>query len=78
MRLGPAASNVMRRSNARASNDARSQASSTSDARRSIDQGGAYMGADKTKIESFNQPIKVEDGLLLWVGKKRFCEVRVE
>jgi tyrosyl-tRNA synthetase len=51
---------------------------STSDARRSIDQGGAYIGADKAKIESFSQPIKVEDGLLLWVGKKRFCEVRVE
>ncbi len=51
---------------------------STSDARRAIDQGGAYMGAEKLKIESHNQAIAVADGLLLWVGKKRFCEVRVE
>ncbi|WP_228030682.1 hypothetical protein [Gimesia benthica] len=48
---------------------------STSDARRSIQQGGAKMGADKDRIESHDQAIPVESGLLLWVGKKRFCQV---
>jgi tyrosyl-tRNA synthetase len=50
---------------------------STSDARRSIAQGGAYLGTEKTRIERHDQPIAVEDGLLLWVGKKRYCRVEV-
>lgn len=50
---------------------------STSDARRAIQQGGAKMGEEKAAIESHDQPIAVTDGLLLWVGKKRFCRVRV-
>ncbi|MBW3542613.1 MAG: tyrosine--tRNA ligase [Planctomycetes bacterium] len=50
---------------------------STSDARRAIAQGGAYMGVDKRRIESHDQPIAVEDGLLLWVGKKRFCRIEL-
>ncbi|MCA9111672.1 MAG: tyrosine--tRNA ligase, partial [Planctomycetaceae bacterium] len=50
---------------------------STSDARRAIQQGGAKMGEDKIKIESHDQPIEVVDGLLLWVGKKRFCQLQV-
>ena len=52
--------------------------SSTSDARRAIAQGGAYLGADKTRIESHDEPIQVETGLLVWVGKKRFCRVEIE
>ncbi len=50
---------------------------STSDARRAIDQGGAYLGAEKTPIGAHNQMIDVADGLLLWVGKKRFCRIKV-
>lgn len=50
---------------------------STSDARRSIQQGGAKIGEDKVKIESHDQAIAVESGMLLWVGKKRFCQVEL-
>lgn len=50
---------------------------STSDARRAIDQRGAYIGPDKTPIEAHHQMIEVVDGLLLWVGKKRFCRVKL-
>jgi tyrosyl-tRNA synthetase len=50
---------------------------STSEARRAIQQGGAKMGEDKARIEAHDQSIMVVDGLLLWVGKKRFCRVRV-
>jgi tyrosyl-tRNA synthetase len=51
--------------------------SSTSDARRSIGQGAAKLGEEKTKIESHDQLIEVTDGLLLWVGKKRFCRIEL-
>ncbi len=50
---------------------------STSDARRSIQQGGAKLGEEKSKIESHDQAISVETGLLLWVGKKRFCQIEL-
>jgi tyrosyl-tRNA synthetase len=43
----------------------------TSDARRAIAQGGAYIGEEKARIESHDTPIAVENGVLLWVGKKR-------
>jgi tyrosyl-tRNA synthetase len=48
---------------------------SISDARRTIAQGGAYLGEEKARIESHDQLIKAESGLLLWVGKKRFCRI---
>ncbi len=48
----------------------------TSDARRAIAQGGAYLGEDKTRIDKHDALISIEPGLLLWVGKKRV--VRVE
>jgi len=51
--------------------------SSTSDARRAIAQGGAYQGEDRTRIESHDQLIDVADGLVLRVGKKRLCRVRL-
>ncbi len=51
---------------------------STSEARRAIAQGGAYLGEDKQRIEQVDQRIKVEPGLMLWVGKKRFCRVELE
>ncbi len=50
---------------------------STSDARRSIQQGGAKLGAEKDRIETHDQAIPVESGLLLWVGRKRFCQVEL-
>ena len=50
---------------------------STSEARRVIVQGGASTGAERTKIWSHDQPIRVSTGLMLWVGKKRFCRVEV-
>jgi tyrosyl-tRNA synthetase len=50
---------------------------STSDARRTISQGGAFLGENKQKIESHDQLIPVEDGLLVWVGKKRFGRVEL-
>ena len=48
---------------------------STSEARRAISQGGAYFGEDKERFESHDTSVAVTDGLLLWVGKKRFCRV---
>lgn len=49
---------------------------STGEARRVIQQGGAKLGTEKTKIEAHDQAIDVTDGLLLWVGKKRFCKLK--
>ena len=51
--------------------------SSTNEARRAIAQGGAYIGDDKRRIESHDQQIEVQNGLMLWVGKKRFCRVEL-
>ena len=51
--------------------------SSTSEARRAIGQGGAYHGEDKQRFASHDESIEVRDGLMLWVGKKRFCRVRL-
>ncbi|MEZ6048816.1 MAG: tyrosine--tRNA ligase [Planctomycetaceae bacterium] len=50
---------------------------SSSDARRTIQQGGAKYGEEKTVIKSHDEEIEVQDGLLLWVGKKRFCQVEL-
>ncbi|HLQ43768.1 MAG TPA: tyrosine--tRNA ligase, partial [Planctomycetaceae bacterium] len=50
---------------------------STSDARRAIAQGGAYFGESKTRIEAHDQMISVETGLLLFVGKKKFCRIEL-
>lgn len=50
---------------------------STSEGRRVINQGGAKLGEEKTRVESHDQQIVVEDGLLLWVGKKRFCRIEL-
>jgi len=51
---------------------------STSEARRAISQGGAYFGEDKQRFDSHDTPVAVTDGLLLWVGKKRFCRVTIQ
>jgi tyrosyl-tRNA synthetase len=50
---------------------------SGSEARRLIAQGGAKLGADKTLIAAADQSIRVEDGLLVWAGKKKFCRIRL-
>ena len=51
--------------------------STTSDARRAISQGGAYIGEKRERIEKYDTPIAVEPGLLLWVGKKRVVRLEV-
>ena len=50
---------------------------SASEARRAIGQGGAYLGEDKQRINTHDELIEVTDGLLVWVGKKRFCRIRL-
>lgn len=47
----------------------------TSDARRTIAQGGAYCGEALQRIATHDQKISIENGLLLKVGKKRLCRV---
>ena len=49
--------------------------SSNGEARRLIKQGGAKLGEEKTVIGDANQKITVEDGMLVWAGKKKFCRV---
>ncbi len=49
----------------------------TSDARRTIAQGGAYFGESKTRIETHDQMIPVETGFLLFVGKKKICRLEL-
>lgn len=50
---------------------------STSDARRQIEQGAASLTEAKTKIEKHDQLITVTDGLMVWVGKKKYCRVKI-
>lgn len=49
----------------------------TSDARRAIAQGGAYIGENKDRIEKHDTLIAIEPGLLLWVGRKRVVRLEV-
>jgi len=51
---------------------------STSDARRAIAQGGAYLGEEKQRLDDPNTLIEVQEGILLRVGKKRICRVQIE
>ncbi len=50
---------------------------SNSDARRMIGQGGMKLGEDKAKVESIDQSVKVETGLLVWAGKKKVCRIKL-
>ena len=50
---------------------------SNSDARRMIGQGGMKLGDDKAKVESIDQPVQVETGLLVWAGKKKVCRIEL-
>ena len=47
------------------------------EARRLIAQRGAKVGKNKTVIEDAIQKITVENGLLVWAGKKKFCRVNL-
>lgn len=49
---------------------------SSGEARRSIAQGGAYLGESKERITAHDQRIKIEAGLMLWVGKKKYCRLK--
>jgi len=52
--------------------------STMSDARRVIAQGGAYVGEAKEPLASFDTPVAVTPGLLVWVGKKRVAKVEFQ
>ena len=51
--------------------------SSGGEAKRMISQGAAYLGEDKTRIDAHDQMIDVTDGLLVRVGKKKICRVKL-
>lgn len=51
--------------------------SSNGEARRLIKGGGGKLGEDKTAIADANDAVKVEDGMLVWAGKKKFCRVKL-
>ncbi len=50
---------------------------SSTDARRQIEQGAAALTEARIKIEKHDQLIDVTEGLLVWVGKKKFCRIAV-
>ena len=50
---------------------------SNGEARRLIAQGGAKLGEDKSVIEDATKKIAVENGMLVWAGKKKFCRVKL-
>lgn len=50
---------------------------SNGEARRLIAQGGAKLGEEKTVIQDAVQKITVENGLLVWAGRKKFCRVNL-
>jgi tyrosyl-tRNA synthetase len=51
----------------------------TSEAIRLIDGGGAYLyhGSEKTRIESGKELLLVKDGMIIRAGKKKACRVRI-
>ena len=51
--------------------------SSNGEARRLIKGGGAKTGEEKSVIGDANQKIAVQDGMLVWAGKKKFCRVKL-
>jgi tyrosyl-tRNA synthetase len=50
---------------------------SNGEARRLIAQGGAKLGEEKTVIKDPVQKIDIENGLIVWAGKKKFCRVNL-
>lgn len=53
-------------------------ASSSSESRRLIQGGGAYFGEDLQTMTAHDQPIRILDGLLIKVGKKKLVRVSME
>lgn len=51
--------------------------SSNGEARRLIAGGGARLGEDKTAITAADQEIELQDGLLIWAGRKRYCRLKL-
>lgn len=51
--------------------------SSTSNARRVIEQGGVTIGPDRSPVSDPREPIAVEDGLIVRVGKRKIARVRL-
>jgi tyrosyl-tRNA synthetase len=51
--------------------------SSNGESRRLIGQGGAKLGEEKSVIADANQKIVVEDGMLVWAGRKKICRVKL-
>jgi tyrosyl-tRNA synthetase len=49
----------------------------TSDARRAIQGKGASFGDDRHLIQTHDESIRILDGLLLRVGKKRICRLKI-
>lgn len=50
---------------------------SNGEARRLIAQGGAKLGEEKTVINDPVQKIAIENGMIVWAGKKKFCRVNL-
>ncbi len=48
---------------------------SSTEARRQIDQGSAALTEARIKIEKYDQLIEVTEGLLVWVGKRKYCRI---
>lgn len=47
------------------------------EARRLIAQGGAKIGETRAVIQSYDEPVAVSDGLIIWAGRKKLCRVRL-
>lgn len=48
---------------------------SKSEARRLIQGGGVKLGVEKAKVDTYDQLIEVQTGLLVFAGKKKYCRV---
>ncbi|MCA8987381.1 MAG: tyrosine--tRNA ligase, partial [Planctomycetaceae bacterium] len=48
-----------------------------SEARRLIQQGGAKLGPEKQPIGDIADAIQVASGLIVWAGKKKFCQIEI-
>ena len=51
--------------------------SSTSNARRTIEQGGVTVGPDRQVVKDPKAPVEVADGLIVRVGKHKIARVRL-
>ena len=50
---------------------------STSNARRVVEQGGVNLGPDRTPVTDVNARIDVADGLIVRVGKRKIARVQL-